>query len=141
MDHIAILDKKRRLLQKIISGQKTIESRWYKTKRTPWHNIKKEDIIYFKDCGEPITVKAKVKDVLFFDDLNKEKIMPIIQKYGRAIGFNSLEYTDYYDGKNYCILVFLENVQKIKPFNINKEGFGNACAWITIKDVSSIKEK
>jgi ASC-1-like (ASCH) protein len=138
MDHIAILDKKRKLLQKIISGDKTIESRWYQTKRTPWHNIKKEDIVYFKDAGEKITVKAKVKDVLFFDDLNKEKVEKIIQKYGKDIGFNTLEYTEYFIGKRYCILMFLEDVQEIKPFDIDKTGFGNACAWMTVKDVKRI---
>jgi ASC-1-like (ASCH) protein len=139
MHHIAILDKKRKLLQRIISGEKTIESRWYKTKRMPWHAIAKGDTIYFKDCGKPVTAKAKVKDVLFFDNLSREKVLSIIQKYGRAIGFRSLEYTDYYIGKNYCILMFLECVQEIKPFNIDKTGFGNACAWMTLKDVNKIK--
>jgi len=138
MDHIAILDKKRHLLEKIISGEKTIESRWYQTKRTPWHNIKADDVVYFKDAGELITVKAKVKEVLFFDDLNREKVLNIIQKYGRAIGFKSLEYTDFYDKKQYCILIFLEDVQKIKPFDIDKTGFGNACAWMTIKDIKKL---
>jgi len=138
MDHIAILDKKRKLLDKIRSREKTIESRWYQTKRTPWHNIKKDDVVYFKDAGELVTVKARVKEVLFFDDLNREKILNIIQKYGRAIGFKTLEYTDFYDKKKYCILIFLENIEEIKPFNIDKTGFGNACAWITIKDIKNI---
>lgn len=138
MNHIAILDKKRKLLPKIISGEKTIESRWYQTKRTPWHNIKKDDMIYFKDCGELITVKAKVKDVLFFDNLNKEKVLTILKKYGKAICVETLEYTSYYDKKKYCILIFLEDVQEIKPFNIDKTGFGNACAWMTIKDIKKI---
>ena len=40
--------------------------------------------------------------------------------------------------KNYCILVFLTNVEEINPFNIDKTGFGNACAWITLPDVRSI---
>jgi hypothetical protein len=139
MDHIAILDKKRNLLSKIISHEKTIESRWYQTKRTPWHNIKKNDVVYFKDAGWLITVKARVKDVLFFDDLNKDKVLMILKKYGRAIGFTNLEYTEYYDKKNYCILIFLEDVQEIKPFDIDKAGFGNACAWITVKDIKNIR--
>ena len=139
MHHIAILDKKRKLLQKIISKEKTIESRWYQTKRTPWNNIKSGDIIYFKDCGESITVKAQVSNVLFFDDLNKEKVLSITKKYGKAICLETLEYIDYYIKKKYGILMFLENVKTIKPFNINKSGFGNACAWITIKDIKKIK--
>lgn len=139
MDHLAILDKKRNLLQKIISGDKTIESRWYQTKRTPWNNIKSGDTIYFKDAGELVTVKASVKDVLFFDDLDRVKVLKIIQKYGKAIGFNTLEYTEYFDGKKYCILMFLEDVKEIKPFDINKTGFGNACAWITLRDIKEIR--
>ena len=139
MDHIAILDKKRNLLQKIISGEKTIESRWYQTKRTPWHNIKRNDTVYFKDAGEPVTAKAKVMDVLFFDDLNREKVLKILQKYGKAIGMETLEYTPYYDKKKYCILIFLEDVWKLNHSTINKTGFGNACAWMTMKDIKEIK--
>jgi hypothetical protein len=138
MDHIAILDKKRNLLSKIISREKTIESRWYQTKRTPWHNIKKEDKVYFKDAGELISVKARVKEVLFFDDLNKEKVLKILHKYGKDLGKLKIEYNEYYEKKKYCILVFLEDVQEIKPFDIDKTGFGNACAWMTVKDVKDI---
>jgi len=138
MNHIAILDKKRKLLPKIISREKTIESRWYQTRRTPWNNICKGDVIYFKNAGELINVKANVKEVLFFDNLNKELVLKILKKYGEAICMETLDYTIYYEKKNYCILMFLENVKEIKPFSINKKGFGSACAWITIKDIKKI---
>jgi len=141
MHHIAILDKKRKLLEKILSKEKTIESRWYKTKRAPWHAIAENDIVYFKDCGEPITAVAKVRKVLFFDKLNKEKVLSILQKYGRDIGFTNLEYMDYYDGKNYCVLIFLEDVKEVEPFSISKDGFGNACAWITVNNIEKIELK
>jgi len=140
MDHVAILDKKRKLLDRIISGEKTIESRWYKHRRAPWNAISRGDTIYFKDCGEPVTAKASVKDVLFFDRLDKTKVSMILKKYGKAIGFTNLEYTDYYIGRNYCILVFLEDVKGIEPFNIDKTGYGNANAWLTLKDIGKIKK-
>jgi ASC-1-like (ASCH) protein len=140
MDHIAILDKKRKLLQKIISGEKTIESRWYQTKRAPWHAIAKDDVVYFKDCGEPVTAKATVQGVLFFDDLNRAKVEKIILKYGKAIGFTNLTYNEKYDKKRYCILMFLKDVQEIEPFDIDKTGFGNACAWMSMEDIERIKK-
>jgi len=139
MHHVAILDRKRKLLDKILSGEKTIESRWYKHRRAPWNAISKGDTIYFKDCGEPITAKAAVKNVLFFDNLDKDKVLMILHRYGRAICLEILDYTPYYDGRNYCILLFLENVKKIKPFNIDKTGFGNANAWITVENIDKIK--
>ena len=46
MHHLAILDKKRKLLSKILSGEKNIESRWYTQKRAPWDKIKVGDTIF-----------------------------------------------------------------------------------------------
>ena len=56
------------LIGKIISGEKKIESRWYKSKRSPWGKIEKGDTVYFKDSGEPVSIKAKVKKVISFSD-------------------------------------------------------------------------
>jgi len=39
MDHVAILSKKYELLDKIISGEKTIESRWYVNRIAPWNKM------------------------------------------------------------------------------------------------------
>ena len=66
MEHLAILDQKRKLLGKIISGEKTIESRWYKAKVTPWDRIKAGETVYFKESGEPVRVKATVSEALQF---------------------------------------------------------------------------
>ena len=56
MEHLAILSKHSRLLAKILSREKTIESRWYKFKKTPYKNIAIGDTIYFKESGEPVTL-------------------------------------------------------------------------------------
>ena len=74
MEHIAILSKKRKILDKIISGEKIIESRWYKFKKTPFEVISAGETVYFKESGEPVSAKAKVQKALFFKDLNLEKI-------------------------------------------------------------------
>jgi ASC-1-like (ASCH) protein len=138
MDHLAILDKKRKLLPKIISGEKTIESRWYKTRRTPYNNIKAGDIIYFKDSGEFVTVKAVVDKALFFADLTEHKIREILKRYAKDIAI-SPDYSEKYLKYKYITLIFLKNIEEIKPFDIDKTGFGNACAWMTVDDVGKIK--
>jgi len=38
-------------------------------------------------------------------------------------------------------LVFLEKVKKIKPFQIDKAGFGAMAAWLTVGDLEKIKKK
>ena len=139
MDHLAILDKKRKLLQKIISGEKTIESRWYKFKKTPYQQITAGDTIYFKDSGEPVNIKAKVSNVLFFDHLDENKIKSIITQYGERIGI-SLSSVERLIEKNFCTLIFLEKVERIQPFNVNKQGYGMMAAWITLKNINKIKK-
>ncbi len=138
MDHLAILDKKRKLLQKIISGEKTIESRWYKFKKTPYQRITAGDTIYFKDSGEPVTVRANVSKTLFFDHLDETRIKSIISQYGQKTGI-SLSSVERLLGKNFCTLIFLENVEVIPPFNIDKKGYGMMAAWITLESIEKIK--
>lgn len=139
MDHLAILSKKRNLLQKIISGEKTIESRWYKFKKTPYQNIFVNDTVYFKDSGEPVTVKARVGKVLFFENLDDDKIKQIFTKYAKQIGVDE-SYSSEIKKKNFCTLVFIDNIQLLEPFNIDKTGYGLMAAWITIDDISKIKK-
>ena len=142
MQHIAILAKKRKLLDKIISGEKTIESRWYKSKVSPWNKIKEGEIVYFKESGDPVSVKAEVEKVLFFENLDLEKVKDIVNKYGDQIALSKNrddEFWKYFDNRKYCILIFLKNIQKIEPFNINKKGFGLMSAWICVDDVNRIK--
>jgi ASC-1-like (ASCH) protein len=142
MDHVAIMKKSWRLLPKILSGEKKIESRWYKNMRSPWGKINKGDVVYFKNSGEPITVKALVSIVLHFSGLDYEKIKEILSKYNGNKGLGVSDPDKYYElfkEKNYCLLIFLENPEKIEPFNIDKTGYGSMSAWITVDDINQIK--
>ena len=151
MHHIAILRKSNikkgdNLLKDIIDEKKTIESRWYINKINPWDKIKTGDLVYFKESGKPINAVAIVTNVIQFSNLNEKSISNIISEYGSKIAPSSST-SDLEDwkmsliksNKNYCILVFLDNVKKVTPFNINKKGYGIASAWITVEDVNSIK--
>ena len=106
MEHIAILSIKRKLLGKILSGEKTIESRWYKTKKTPFNSIKENDIIFFKETGMPITAKAIVEQALFFDNLDEEKIKEILNEHGKNIGVD-MSYFEEVKDKKLCSLIFI----------------------------------
>jgi len=143
MEHIAIMKKSWGLTRKIISGQKTIESRWYKSKHAPWDRIKKGETVYFKDSGEPVSIKAEVEKVLQFSGLNPEKVKKILHEHGGAdgLGIGSMPgFVELFKDKKCCILIFLKNPQKVAPFGINKSGFGSMAAWITTDDINRIKK-
>jgi ASC-1-like (ASCH) protein len=74
MEHLAIMKRSWNLTSKILSGKKKVESRWYKTKHPPWDLIKSGDVVYFKDSGEPVTIKAEVEKVRQFSDLSPAKV-------------------------------------------------------------------
>lgn len=139
MDHIAIMKKSWGLTRKILTGEKTIESRWHKSKRAPWDKIAKGDTIYFKDSGEPVTVKAKITKVKQYE-LTPTLTKEILDKYKSDLGAKEImpEIRKYVTGKKYCILIFFDNVEKIKPFHIDKSGFGVMSAWITIEEIEKI---
>ena len=139
MDHLAILAKQRKLLQKIIEGEKTIESRWYKSKKTPFGMIKAGDRVYFKDSGEPVTVIADVEKALFFEGVDEATIQKILKEYGKQICIKNYD-LQAYKGINYVTLVFLKNVKEIQPFDVDKTGYGVMAAWITVDNINKIKK-
>ena len=144
MDHLAILDAKRKLLEKILRKEKTVESRWYVHKKAQYQTIEKGEIVYFKETGKSVTAKARVSQVLFFDKLSSKKVREILNDYGREIGFDKTAKKnafEKYKNKKYCTLIFLSNVEEIKPFAVDKTGYGLMCAWITVKNINNIRKK
>ncbi len=142
MQHVAIMNKTWGLLPKIVNGEKTIESRWYMNRAVPWGRVGVGDTIYFKNSGEPVVVRAKVEKVLTFKDLSPEKVKEILNKWGSAIGIEANQASEYYNmfkDKKYCLLIFIKQAQEIKPFTIDKAGFGAQAAWLSVESIDQIK--
>ena len=142
MDHVAIMKKSWDMIPRILSGQKTIESRWYMARYSPWNKISKGDAVYFKNSGEPVTVKSEVHKVIQIQDLTPDKVKEIIYKYGGADGIGISDTQRSYrmfKDKKYCILVFIKNPERIEPFEIDKTGFGIMSAWLSVDDVNKIR--
>ena len=143
MEHLAIMRKSWGLTQKILNGQKKIESRWYSVKYKPWDNIKESEVVYFKDSGEPVRLKAEVSKVMQFVDLTPSLVKEILEKYGNDDGLEKEKIPKFFErfkDKKYCMLIFLKNPQQIEPFEIDKTGFGTMSSWIIVDDISKIKK-
>lgn len=141
MDHVAIMDKKVGLIEAIVSGKKKIESRWYVNRIAPWGKVKKGERIFFKYSGKPVSAKAVVEKVVEIEGLNEKKFYEIVKEFGDLIMLNDREYSEYYRKKNYVILIFLKNAEYLStPFNIDKSGYGSACAWICVEKIESLRK-
>ena len=141
MDHVAIMRKSWNLIPKILDGRKKIESRWGVNKVAPWGKVKVGDRVYFKNSGEPIVAVAQVSKVRELENLSPQKIKEILEEYGSDGDIsisNFEEMSNWAKNKRYCTLIYLVNPRKIKPFNIDKTGFGSASAWLTTENVTNI---
>jgi len=143
MEHLAIMKKSWGLTVKILSGRKKIESRWYSVKYRPWDKIKKGETVYFKDSGESVRIKAEVGKVVQFADLTPDRVKEILNKYSKNLGIEKEKISGFFEGfknKKYCILIFLKNPIPIKPFDIDKTGFGAMSAWLTADKILKLKK-
>jgi hypothetical protein len=140
MDHVAIMNKSWQLIPKIVSGEKVIESRWYKTRRAPWNAINVGDVVYFKNSGELITAFAEVSNILQFVLQDERDAEEVVKKYGKNICIVNADPKTWGKLPKYCILIFLKNAKYLdKPFQINKTGFGNSTAWLLVNNIKKVK--
>ncbi|MDB5266217.1 MAG: hypothetical protein JWN89_32 [Parcubacteria group bacterium] len=141
-DHVAIMKKSWGLLPQVLTGEKTIESRWYMNRSAPWGKIKAWDSVYFKNSGEPVTVIAEVSKVLTFEGLTPIKVREILKAYGTQDGIEEKDiphYANLFKDKKYCLLIFLRKAQPIEPFTINKKGYGAMAAWLSTPDINKLR--
>lgn len=141
MHHVAIMRKDWGLTEKILSGKKSIESRWYKNKSRPWDSISFGDTVFFKNSGEPVTLKATVRKVVQYANLTSNKVKELLNRYAKRDGIDQKDVQKFYRlfrDKKYCLLIFLQDPVSVRPFNITKKGFGAMAAWITVDNIKQI---
>jgi hypothetical protein len=80
--------------------------------------------------------------VLSFEDLDPVKVKELLIKYGEEDGIqkNDLEnYFNLFKDKKYCLLIFIDKPELIKPFEIDKKGFGAMAAWLCVENIRQIR--
>ena len=127
MQHIAIL--KQPFFDMVLSGEKTIESRWSMNKIAPFNKVSVGDDILLKETGKDVTATAKVKDVKYYE-FTPEKVEKIRIKYGKQIGTDKFEDWQLTLQKKYCTLIWLDSVKEINPIKVQRS---NGAGWIVLK--------
>lgn len=128
MQHIAIL--RQPFFDMVLSGTKTIESRWSMHKVAPYNKVKIGDEILLKETCKDVTATAKVKDVKYFE-LTPQIVEDIRIKYGKEIGAEKFENWQATLQKKYCTLIWLDSVNQIKPIKVPRS---NGAGWIVVKN-------
>lgn len=125
--HLAILNKK--YLDLILEGKKTIEARFSKIKSPPYGKVEKDDEILFKEKVGKVRGEAKVKDVEYYSKLTPDKIYEIVDSYREGLRIDE-EFLNSKIESNYLTLIFLSEIEEIRPYSINKR---DPRAWVVME--------
>jgi len=127
-NHLVILKKP--YLDAILAGRKTIESRFIKTRHSPFGKVTAGDRLFLKISSGPVCAEATASAVENFENLTPEQILKIKQQYNQLIGGGE----EYWQSKADCkfgFLVWLKDVRKVEPVFINKKDWR---AWVVLTE-------
>ncbi len=142
MDHVAYMNRSWKLIDAIIEGKKTIETRWYKNRTIPWGRIHQGDEIYFKESGGLVRAQAKIARVEYYAQLNADSALNLFDEKWKNIAVTEdIARIVREKAKNatYAIFIYLEDAREIEPFDIDKNGFGAQSAWLVCNSIADIK--
>lgn len=113
--------------EKILTGKKTIESRFSRNRIAPFGVVSSGDLVYIKPSGGQIIGQFRVKKVIFIDNVDIGEIREIKKKYGGQIAVDE----GYWKGKvnaKYATLIFIGNSSRfitspIKPVKKDLRGW------------------
>ena len=124
--HLVIL--KKRYLDAILAGRKTVESRFMKTDRAPYRRVSFGDRLFFKVSSGPVCAIGKVAEVEHFEKLTPEEIERIKCRYNKYILADEQYFRDKADSR-FCSLMWLCDIQRIGPVMISKRDWR---AWVVL---------
>lgn len=108
--------------EKILSGEKTIESRFSKAKLVPFGVISAGDLVYIKPSGKDIIGQFRVKKVISYDGLTPQDLEEVKKTFGGPIGQGN-EYWENKKGCRYATLIFIGDCARFitSPVKLTKK--------------------
>lgn len=130
MKHLAIF--KGKAGEWILSGKKSIESRFSRRKDPPFGQITAGDLVYIKPSGQDIIGQFRVKKVIFYDGFEPSDVAEIREKYGKELAVDET----YWRGKEnarYATLIFIGEVDPFltSPIRFPKKDLRG---WVVLEE-------
>ena len=129
MKHLAIF--KGEGAELILSGKKTIESRFSQRRDPPFGAIGAGDLVYIKPSGQDIIGQFRVKKVIFFDGLTPDDVSDIKKQYGLQLVVDETYWTNKSNAK-YGTMIFIGDSSRFitSPVKIPKK---DKRGWVVLK--------
>lgn len=140
MDHVVYLDAQAKELEKLLSGEKSMLIRGAAGRKMPHGRVHAGDILYFINNNGEGKVQARGSVIHTF---HSEKLTEVESQVLISDNLPKLRLTEKqlqrWSGKRFLVLVEVNQVESISPFEIDKSGYGNMDDWLPVDTINSVK--
>lgn len=136
MEHLVYCDDKAKVLDKILSGEKTMVVRGAAGRKIPHSRVFEGETIYFMEKGsKKISAKATVDSVQNYVKLSPEETTEILEANQERLQLTDKQKECWH--KKCLVLVGFENVEVIEPA-LDFDHQGNMDDWLIIEKIEDV---
>lgn len=136
MVHLVYCDDKEKVLEKILSGEKTMVIRAAAGRKIPHSRVFEGEKLYFMKKGTAkISAAAEVKSVQNFVKLTEEQIDDVLDKNADKLNLSEKQRLRWHK-KCICLTEF-QNVEEIIP-PLEFERQGNMDDWLILEKIEDV---
>jgi hypothetical protein len=133
MDHIVYLDSEAGEIDNLLLGNKTMIIRGSSVRKLPHGKVSAGDTLYLvndNSDGE-IRARAAVSMVFCSGMLTVEESFELIIKHQDKLQLPDNQFESI-AGKEYLVLIGLENIERLTPFRFDRSSFPNIDDWLPV---------
>jgi hypothetical protein len=135
MVHLVYCDNKEKVLEKILSGTKTMIVRGAAGRKIPHSRVSEGEKLYFMGKGTgKISATAVVKSVQNYTKLTEEEINSVFDRNKEKLNL-SLKQRERWHKKCLCLVEF-DNLKKITPLDFDHQS--NMDDWLIIEKIEDV---
>lgn len=135
MVHLVYCDDKEKVLEKILSGEKTMVVRGAAGRKIPHSRVFADEVLYFmKKSSKKITAKANVTNVENLTKLSEEEIISTLKENQPKLNLSDKQKARWHK-KCLCLIEF-GSVEEIAPLDFDHQG--NMDDWLIIEKIEDI---
>lgn len=98
-------------IEKIFTGEKSVEGRFSQHKIVPFEAVKKGDIIFLKESGGKVLGQAEVDNVLYYEGLDGESLGKIRREYQKDLMVDD-KFWEAHAKARFATIIFLKKPER-----------------------------
>ncbi|MDF2544386.1 MAG: uncharacterized protein K0S47_4104 [Herbinix sp.] len=135
MVHLVYCDDKEKVLEKILSGSKTMVVRGAAGRKIPHSRVFEGETLYFMKKGTgKITAMARVTQVLNYVKLGEEEITKTLDENQNKLNLSEKQ-KERWHKKCLCLVEF-KDIKEIEPLQFDHQG--NMDDWLIIEKIEDV---